>query len=155
MPIPRNESATKHCCGNDGATAGHKLRHPPGCKYCQNPSTRSWYSSSTICCHSVSFAFSLTLTWLALSPPGHPQSGRGFSVFFLSQSYLGPREWSPLARWTFREFNEVRRLSARGSNGSLPKSRPWAQRVFREKGAQYTWTATRCVRVVVPVVVGS
>lgn len=25
------------------------------------------------------------------------------------QSYLGPREWSPLARWTFREFNEVRK----------------------------------------------
>ncbi|CAN0485440.1 unnamed protein product, partial [Ectocarpus sp. 8 AP-2014] len=23
------------------------------------------------------------------------------------RSYLGPREWSPLARWTFREFNEV------------------------------------------------
>lgn len=53
-------------------------------------------------------AFSLILAWLSLPPPGDPQSGRVLSVIFVSQSYLGPREWSPLARWTFREFNEVK-----------------------------------------------
>lgn len=66
-------------------------------------------------------AFSLILAWLSLPPPGDSQSGRVLSVIFESQSYLGPREWSPLARWTFREFNEVRRRPADGSNGSLAK----------------------------------
>ena len=27
--------------------------------------------------------------------------------FHTEKAYLGPRQWSPLAVWTFREFNEL------------------------------------------------
>ena len=28
-------------------------------------------------------------------------------TFHSNKAYLGPRQWSPLALWTFREFNEL------------------------------------------------
>ncbi|KAG5191934.1 autophagy protein Apg9-domain-containing protein [Tribonema minus] len=35
-----------------------------------------------------------------------------------SKDYLGPREWSPLANWTFREFNELQHIYDRRMAGS-------------------------------------
>lgn len=36
------------------------------------------------------------------------------------KNYLGPRQWSPLAQWKFREYNEVPHLFERRLNASYP-----------------------------------
>lgn len=55
-------------------------------------------------CNSLTWSIALCLWPIALR--------------FGAQIYLGPREWSPLARWTFREFNEVMLASCRfAANG--------------------------------------
>lgn len=40
--------------------------------------------------------------------------------FRTSGSYLGPRQWSPLAVWTFREFNELPHMFETRLNKSIP-----------------------------------
>ncbi|CAM9743593.1 unnamed protein product, partial [Laminaria digitata] len=48
-----------------------------------------------------------------------------------SKSYLGPREWSPLARWTFREFNELQHFFERRMSGSYVHANAYLMRFPR------------------------
>ncbi|CAM9271814.1 unnamed protein product [Choristocarpus tenellus] len=45
-----------------------------------------------------------------------------------SKNYLGPREWSPLARWTFREFNELPHIFEDRMEGSYVHANAYLQR---------------------------
>lgn len=40
--------------------------------------------------------------------------------FHANKAYLGPRQWSPLALWTFREFNELPHVFDHRINKSIP-----------------------------------
>ncbi|CAM9846126.1 unnamed protein product, partial [Scytosiphon promiscuus] len=48
-----------------------------------------------------------------------------------SKSYLGPREWSPLARWTFREFNELQHFFEQRMSGSYVHANTFLMRFPR------------------------
>ncbi|CAN0020353.1 unnamed protein product [Ascophyllum nodosum] len=48
-----------------------------------------------------------------------------------SKSYLGPREWSPLARWTFREFNELQHFFEQRMSGSYVHANAFLMRFPR------------------------
>ncbi|CAN0368680.1 unnamed protein product, partial [Ectocarpus fasciculatus] len=48
-----------------------------------------------------------------------------------SKSYLGPREWSPLARWTFREFNELQHFFELRMSGSYVHANTFLMRFPR------------------------
>ncbi|CAM9970570.1 unnamed protein product, partial [Discosporangium mesarthrocarpum] len=43
-------------------------------------------------------------------------------------NYLGPREWTPLARWTFREFNELPHIFEERMEGSYVHANAFLQR---------------------------
>ena len=49
------------------------------------------------------------------------------SQFHSSKAYLGPRQWSPLALWTFREFNELAHVFETRINKAYPPANAYVQ----------------------------
>lgn len=56
-------------------------------------------------------------------------------LYFCSKSYLGPRQWSPLALWTFREFNELPHIFNERINQSYEPSNEYIQSFYNPYAA--------------------
>jgi autophagy-related protein 9 len=61
--------------------------------------------------------------------------------FHSSKAYLGPRQWSPLALWEFREFNELSHVFEERINKSIPPATEYIQ-TFQNP---YLTILARCV----------
>jgi autophagy-related protein 9 len=64
--------------------------------------------------------------------------------FHSSKSYLGPRQWSPLALWTFREFNELPHVFETRINKSYAPANAYLQSFSN----QYLSIVARCAAYV-------